>query len=215
LLSYVIDIDDTLISTKKRTQGLWRHVLGSDVSVEEVELLTPLQIFEKYATQDQKPSMRELQREFTDTMLCRNEIGKELMKIDEPLPDAADVLNIWHRKYKINYVTGRLDTIRFETHSQLKSFGFPLKNTELIMFKEEDWAKGQLSDAPRTLLERIIQKDEIIRVIDDFPGYFQVYQEYEIPERIGLIQSRIHTQRDFIERGATKVVKSWNELKDF
>lgn len=211
-MSYVVDIDDTLVSTKRRTQGLWRHVLGCEVSLEEVETLTARQIFERYATEEQKPQMRDLQRLFTETMLCRNEAGVRLMELDEPIPHAAEVLRAWREEAKIVYLTGRLEHIRHETVSQLRRFGFPVEETELHMFKAEDWGKSGLGDARRSLLEEVAKDNDVLRVVDDFPGYFTVYKELGVPERIGLIQSRMHQPTDFLENGATRVVRSWKEL---
>ena len=90
-MSYLIDIDDTLVSTRKRTQGLWKHVLGCVVPLGEIETMTARQIFERYATEEQKPLMRDLQRRFTETMLCKNVEGVRLMELDEPIPYAANV----------------------------------------------------------------------------------------------------------------------------
>jgi len=134
------------------------------------------------------------------------------MELDEPIPHAADVLQGWWEEAEIVYITGRLERIRMETVSQLRRFGFPVENTELVMFKEEDWGKGGLGEARRALLDEVVSTQSIQRVVDDFPGYFTVYRDYGIPERIGLLQSKMHQPSDFLERGATKVVKSWTEL---
>jgi hypothetical protein len=212
-MSFVVDIDDTLISTRERTRGLWRSVLGCDVSIDEIESMNARQIFERYATPEQRPRMRELQAQFTETMLCRNRVGVDLMKLDKPIPYAAEVLREWHSENKIIYFTGRLERVRSETVSQLKTFGFPLEDTELIMFKEEDWGQGRVIEARRKTFEGITSGGSVVRVVDDFPGYFPIYEEYGVPERIGLIRSMMHTERDFLERGATKVVRCWSELK--
>jgi len=211
-MSYLIDIDDTLVSTRKRTQGLWKHVLGCVVPLEEVETLTARQIFERYATEEQKPSMRDLQKRFTETMLCRNVEGVRLMKLDEPIPYAANVLQKWQEEADIVYITGRLERVREETISQLRRFGFPIEDTELVMFKEEDWGKGEVGKARKALVDKVVGAHSVHRVVDDFPGYFTVYRDYGIPERIGLLQSKMHQPSDFLEGGATKVVKSWTEL---
>ena len=213
-MSYVIDIDDTLVSTRKRTQGLWKHVLRCVVPLGEIESMTARQIFERYATEEQKPSMRDLQRRFTETMLCKNMEGIRLMELDEPIPYAADVLHRWGEEAEIVYITGRLERIREETVSQLRRFGFPVENTELVMFKEEDWSKGGVGEARRALMDEIVSAHSIQCVVDDFPGYFTVYKDYNIPERIGLLQSKMYKSTDFLERGATKVVKSWSELAE-
>ncbi|MFH2110992.1 MAG: hypothetical protein ABIJ47_07010 [Candidatus Bathyarchaeota archaeon] len=209
-MSLLVDIDDTLISTRKRTQGLWRHVLGCDVSEEEIETLTAQQIFGRHATEEQRPRMRELQRLFTETMLCRNEEGLMLVEADEPIPYAAQVLRDWEGP--VVYITGRLEHIREATFSQLRRFGFPVEGAELHMFREEDWKGGGLGDARRRILEAILEKHRVMRVVDDFPGYFTVYAELGIPERIGLRSSSAHKPEDYMSRGATRVVEGWREL---
>jgi hypothetical protein len=209
-MSLLVDIDDTLISTRKRTQGLWRHVLSCTVSEEEIETMTAMQIFERYATEEQKPRMRELQRLFTETMLCRNEEGIRLMEEDEPLPFAAQALGQWEAS--LVYITGRLEHTRSATLNQLGDFGFPLEDAELYMFKEEDWGGGGLGEARRRLLDNILSKHQVVRVVDDFPGYFTVYKALGISERIGLHRSRAYKTEDYTSRGATRVVESWKEL---
>lgn len=211
-MSLLIDIDDTLISTKKRTQGLWRYVLGCNVSIEEIETLTAVQIFERYATEQQKPRMRELQRLFTQTMLCLNDVGLKLMEEDEPIPYAVEVLNQWEGS-KV-YITGRLEHLRNPTLAQLRLFGFPVDDTMLYMFNEDDWRGGKLGEARKRILDDIMSKHHVIKVVDDFPGYFPVYMELGIPERIGLCCSRTYKPEDYLSRGATKVVESWKELQE-
>jgi len=211
-MSYLIDIDDTLVSTRKRTQGLWKHVLGCVVPQDEIETMTARQIFERYATEEQKPLMRDLQRRFTETMLCRNVEGVRLMELDEPIPYAANVLHRWWKEAEIVYITGRLERVREETASQLRRFGFPVEETELVMFKEGDWRNGGVGEARRALMDEVVGTHSVHRVVDDFPGYFTVYRDYGISERIGLLQSKMYKSTDFLERGATKVVKSWSEL---
>jgi hypothetical protein len=209
-VSFLVDIDDTLISTRKRTRGLWRHVLGCDVSEEEIETLTAQQIFGRYATEEQRPRMRELQRLFTETMLCRNEEGLSLVETDEPIPYAAQALREWGGP--IVYITGRLEHIRDVTLGQLRRFGFPIEDVELHMFREEDWMGGGLGGARKRILEGIIERHRVVKVVDDFPGYFTVYAELGIPERIGLYRSRAHKPEDYMSKGATRVVESWREL---
>jgi hypothetical protein len=209
-VSLLVDVNDTLVSTIKRTQGLWRHVLGCEVSEEEVEALTAQQIFERHATEEQRPKMRELQRLFTETMLCRNEEGLRLIEVDEPVPHAAQALRDWQGP--VVYITGRLEHVRDATMSQLRRFGFPLEGAELHMFREEDWRGGGLGDARRRMLEGILEKHRVLRVVDDFPGYFPVYKELGIPERIGLCRSRAHRPEDYFSKGATRIVDSWREL---
>ena len=172
--------------------------------------MTAVQIFEKYATEEQKPKMRDLQRLFTETMLCKNDEGIKLIERDEPIPYATEALAKWNGP--IVYITGRLEQIRNITQDQLRLFEFPLDNTDLYMFKEEDWKDGRLGEARRRILDDIMNKHQVLRVVNDFPGYFPAYRELGISERIGLFYSRSYKHEDFISRGATRVVDSWKEL---
>lgn len=45
VISVVVDVDDTLISTDRRMQGVWREILGRDVPLEAVETMGLEQIF--------------------------------------------------------------------------------------------------------------------------------------------------------------------------
>jgi hypothetical protein len=143
-------------------------------------------------------------------MLCRNEEGVRLIGEDEPIPDAAEALRRWGGP--IVYITGRLEHMRGATVDQLRKFGFPLEDTELHMFKEEDWRGGGLGDARKRILDDIQSRHEVARVVDDFPGYFPVYKELGIPERIGLHLSSARKPEDYTSRGATRVVGSWKDL---
>lgn len=214
MLGIVVDIDDTLVDTKKRTQGIWRHILGCDVSVEELESMNARQIFEKHATAEQKPRIRELQTEFQDTLLCRNKKGVELMALDEPIPHSAQVVREWRDSYVIIYLTGRLESLRDETLEELERFGFPLIDSDLVMFKDEDWGKAALGEARTRLFSSVVENYDVLRVVDDFPGYFPTYRDFNVPERIGLLRSKHHTFKDFLDRGATKVVENWKQLED-
>ena len=46
MISVVVDVDDTLINTERRMQGVWRELLGREVPMEAIETLGLAQIFE-------------------------------------------------------------------------------------------------------------------------------------------------------------------------
>jgi hypothetical protein len=212
MASVVVDVDDTIVDTRRRAQGIWRHVLSCEVPMEELDSMRALQIFERHATDEQRTRMKELQGLFQDTLLCRNEAGMRLMELDEPVPDASEVLNRWSEEYAIVYLTGRLETLREETLDELGRFGFPLENAQLVMFDAEDWGRAALGDARARLFSTVSEEHEVIRVVDDFPGYFPTYRKFDVPERIGLLRSRLYEPRDFYERGATKVFENWKQV---
>ncbi len=48
--------------------------------------------------------------------------------------------------------------------------------------------------------------------VKDFPSYFPTYSQFDMPERIGLLRSRLYMPQDYIVRGTMRVVESWKEL---
>jgi len=218
----VVDIDDTLISTDRRMQGIWRHVLGREIPLEDVETLSLEQVFLKFASAEQKVHATEFRRRFWDVVLCLEEVGVELLELDEAVPFAADVLQEWSKQCGLVYLTGRTDNTRELTLRELVKFGFPTENVQLLMFNVEDYARmrgedpsgSTLVDAKARLLSQLSRKWNVIRVVDDYPGYFPVYKQLGVPERIGLLRSKRYSPRDYIERGATRVVESWKQIQD-
>lgn len=215
MIGVVVDIDDTLIDTKRRMQGILSVVLEREIPLQDVEALAPREIFEKYATREQRTRADELARRFQNLLLCRDDEGIGLMRLDEPVPHAAEALMAWREHCVLVYLTGRLEDIREQTLSELEEFGFPTEDTELVMFDPEDWGPGaKLLEARNRLLFSITGRHDVVRAVDDFPGYFAAYRDLNIPDRIGLLRSRRFTPQDFIDRGATRVVESWEQLID-
>ena len=218
----VVDIDDTLISTDRRMQGIWRHVLGREVPLEDVETLSLEQVFLKFASAEQKVRAAEFRRRFWNVVLCLEEVGAELLELDEAVPFAADVLQEWSKQCGLVYLTGRTENTRELTLRELVKFGFPTENVQLLMFNVEDYARMRgedpsgptLVDVKARLLFQLSKKQNVLRVVDDYPGYFAVYKQLGVPERIGLLRSKRYSPRDYIERGATRVVESWKQIQD-
>ena len=221
MIGVVVDVDDTLISTGRRMQGVWREVLGREVPLEAVETMSLEQIFMKFASQEQIARVREFQKRFWNLLLCLEEVGVELLRLHEPIPYAADVLQSWSKHCSVVYLTGRTENTRDLTLGELEKFGFPTKNIQLVMFDLEDYsrAKGEnpsgptLVDAKSRLFSLICQEHDVVRVVDDYPGYFAVYTQFRVPDRIGFLRPRKYSMRQYFERGATRVVKSWEELQ--
>jgi hypothetical protein len=190
--------------------------------LEEVETLDLGKIFTKFATTEQKKNAKEFQERFWNILLCIEEIGNESLKLHEPIPHAAGILQEWSNACVIVYITGRTENMRSNTLSELKKFGFPAKNTKLFMFTDKDFARAKgldssgptLADARSNLMTRISKNYTIIRVIDDYPGYFDTYLKFKIPDRIGILRPKKYTQHHYVQRGATRVVESWKELEN-
>jgi len=141
--------------------------------------------------------------------------------LDEAVPFAADVLQEWSKQCGLVYLTGRTENTRELTLRELVKFGFPTENVQLLMFNVEDYARmledfsgSTLIDAKARLLSSLSKKHEVVRVVDDYPCYFPVYKRFGIPERIGLLRSKRYLPRDYIDRGATRVVESWEQMQD-
>ncbi len=221
MISVVVDVDDTLIDTQRRIQAVWQQLLGLEIPLQEVQNLGTQQIFEKYASPDQKARVNELKKRFWDILLCQEEIGIKLIELDEPVPFAAAVLQKWSRQCALIYLTGRPETTRDLTVGKLKEFDFPTNNTQLVMYNLEDYARARGASSGPTLVQArsrlfssLAKQHDVVRVVDDYPGYFTIYKEFEIPERIGLMRSKLFSQQDYLRRGATKVVESWKQLRD-
>lgn len=218
----IVDIDDTLIDTGQRMHKLWNLMLDREVPKEAVETLSLEQIFMKFATKEQISRIKEFQKRYWNLLLCLEETGVESLKLHEPIPFAANILRDWSKKSVIIYLTGRTENMRSLTLSELKRFGFPRINTKLVMFKPEDYArpKGEnpngptLIDTKSNLCSEICKSSKVVRVIDDYPGYFPIFQKRDIPDRIGFLHSKKYNPQHYLDRGATRVIKSWKELHD-
>jgi hypothetical protein len=221
LIGVVVDVDDTLISTERRMQGVWREILGREVPSEAVETMSLEQIFMKFASPQQMARVREFQKRFWDVLLCLEEIGVELLRLHEAVPCAADALQSWSKHCRLVYLTGRTENTRDVTLDELEKFGFPTENIQLVMFDLEDYsrAKGEnpsgptLVDTKSRLFSSICQERNVVRVVDDYPGYFPIYSQSGVPDRIGFLRPRKYSRQQYIERGATRVVESWEELQ--
>lgn len=222
MISVVIDVDDTLIDTERRIQAVWHQILGREIPIQAIESLNSRQIFEKFALLDEKARISELRKRFWDILLCSEQIGIELLKLHEPIPFAANILQTWKKHCKLVYLTGRPETTRDLTLGELKKFGFPNENIQLTMFTLEDFARVRgenpsgptLVEAKFRLFSSISKKHNVVRVVDDYPGYFTVYRQFNVPERIGLLRPKRYSQQDYINQGATRVIESWKQLKD-
>jgi hypothetical protein len=222
MISVVVDVDDTLINTERRMQGVWRELLGREVPMEAVGTLGLGQMFEKFASSDQKARANELRKRFWDILLCLENVGIELAELDEPIPFAAEILRTWSKHCLLVYLTGRTENTRELTLNQLKKFGFPTDNIQLTMFNLEDYARARglnpsgptQVDAKSKLFSSISKQHNVVRVVDDYPGYFPIYKQFDVAERIGLLRPKRYSLQDYIDRGATRVVESWKQLKD-
>ncbi len=222
MIRVVVDIDDTLIRSDRRMCGVWRAVLGRPIPHGDVITLGLEQIFAKYASDEQKASVSKHQKRFWDIVLCLDKTGIELLELNEPIPHAADVLQGWSGTCKLFYLTGRTENMRELTLNELEKHGFPINNTEVVMSDVKDFARARglnpsgptLIDARSRLFDSILEGGRVVRVVDDYPGYFSIYKESKVPDRIGLLRSDKYSQQQYVDRGATRVIQDWHELED-
>jgi len=221
----VVDIDDTLLDISERLRHAMTEILGCVVSRTDMRSMTTAQVFDKYASPEQQGMAEELHKRFWDIILCNEDIGFDLLRFDEPIHKATKVLDAWNEDYQIVYLTGRIEPTRKHTLSQLREHGFPIEGTQLVMFQTEDYSQVRLAlglesigpiliETRSRLFSLIVQHNTVLKVVDDFPDYFEVYRKYDIPDLIGLISSPLHKEQSFLDRGATRVVRCWSELLD-
>jgi hypothetical protein len=218
----IVDIDDTVISAGQRMHKLWSLLLDREIPRDAVDTMSLEQIFMKFATEEQLSRAKDYQKRYWGLLLCHDEAGVESLKLHEPLRYAADVLQSWNQICEIVYLTGRTENLRSVTLNELEKFGFPTENSQLVMFKPEDYArpKGEapsgptLVDTKSSLCSAICASSNVVRVVDDYPGYFPIYQQLNIPDRIGLLRLRKYKPQHYWDRGATRVIVSWKELQD-
>jgi hypothetical protein len=213
MISVVVDIDDTLINTQRRVRAVWSRVLDREIPTEDVETLSSRQILQKFAPSDRKSWSR-----FWKVLLCSDQSGVELLKLDEPVPFAADVLQRWSKQCTLVYFTGRPENTRELTLNELKRLGFPTDDAQLAMFDPQDWqdfiSADSLLDARFRVFSSLSRQFDIVRVVDDYPTFFNVYRQFNVPDRIGLLRPKRFSPRDYLREGATRVVESWSQLLD-
>ncbi len=210
----VVDIDDTIVDTERRRHAAWCRVLGREIPLQEVESQGSLEILRKYAFSDRK-----IWRRFWMLTLCVEEGGADLLDLDKPIPYASRVLQKWNENYKLTYLTGRTKNMRQLTLDELRRFGFPTSGTELEMFTVKDWmnyfsSRSSVLKTRSRIFSRILKRHRVVRVVDDYPGFFTAYRKHPVPDKIGLLRKKRFSRQDYLTNGATRVVKNWKELLD-
>jgi hypothetical protein len=207
----VVDIDDTIVSTDRRRHAAWCKVLGIEIPFQDVESSSSEEILKKYGGSD-----REIWKRFWMLVLCVDESGVKLLELDEPIPNAMEILKKWSRKSKLIYLTARTENMRHLTLYELRRFGYPTNDIELKMFTLDDWMEySSVSSVVKTrsmMLARILDRYNVIRVVDDYPGFFVAYRDHSVPDRIGLLREKRFSREQYLSNGATRVIEGWDEL---
>jgi hypothetical protein len=211
----VVDIDDTIVGTDRRRQAAWCRVLGRDVSLQEVESQSSLEILRKYAFSDANTWKR-----FWMLTLCVEPDGADLLELDTPLPYAAAVLQKWSNNFKLVYFTGRTKNMRRLTLDELRRFEFPTDEAELEMFALQNWmsyfaAKTTVVEIRSILFSKLSKRHNVVRVIDDYPGFFEAYRRHPVPDKVGLLRKKRFSPQEYLDKGATRVVESWKQLLEY
>ena len=210
----VVDIDDTLVDTERRRHSAWCRVLDRAIPLHEVESHGSREILRRYALSD-----RQAWKKYWMLTLCVDEGGADLLEFDKPVPNASEVLQGWSENYKLVYLTGRTENMRQLTLDQLKRFEFPTRGTDLEMFTLKDWMRFFSSSASvikvrSRIFSSILKRHSVIRVVDDYPGFFVAYRKHPVPDRVGLLRKKRFSHQDYLDNGATRVVEDWIQLLD-
>ncbi len=208
----VVDIDDTIVDTERRRHAAWCRVLGRDIPMQEVESQGSREILRKYGFSD-----RNIWRRFWMLTLCVEEGGADLLELDRAIPYASEVLEKWSKNYKLTYLTGRTKNMRQLTLDELRRFGFPTSGTELEMFTITDWmnyfsSQSSVLETRSRIFSKILKRHKVIRVVDDYPGFFVAYRKHPVLDKVGLLRKKRFSRRDYLANGATRVVENWKQL---
>ena len=208
----VVDIDDTLVYTDIRRHTAWCQVLGREIPLIEVESKGSWEILSQYAF-----SSREVWKRFWLLLQCVEERGADLLQLDKPIPYASETLRRWDEEFKLVYFTGRTSNMRKLTLDQLKRFDFPTEGTDLEMFSVKHWenfltSQSSIVETRSKIFSSILERYNVLRVVDDYPGFFTAYKEHPVPDKIGLLRKKRFSPQDYFANGATRVVESWKEL---
>jgi hypothetical protein len=208
----VVDIDDTLINTERRRNTAWCRVLDREIPMGVTESSGSQEILKRYAFSD-----RRIWEKFWLLVLCLEEGGADLLELDSPIPHAHEVLRSWSTSYRLIYITGRIENMRQLTIDQLRKFEFPTYETELEMFTLKDWMSFFTSAASvmktrERIFSSILKRYSVIRVVDDYPGFFAAYRRYPVPDKVGLLRRKRFSPQDYLANGAARVVENWKQL---
>lgn len=208
----VVDIDDTIVNTDRRRHATWCRVLGREIPLQEVESQSSREILGRYAFSNMK-----IWKRYWMLTLCVEEEGADLLELDKPFPYASETLQKWSKNYKLIYLTARTKNMRQLTLDQLRRFGFPASGTELEMFTVKDWmnffsSKSSIVETRSRMFSRILKRHNVIRVVDDYPGFFVAYRKHKVPDRVGLLRKKRFSCKEYLDSGATRVVENWEQL---
>jgi hypothetical protein len=200
-----VDIDDTLIDTDRRRWAAWCMVLNREIDFGAVRTSSSKKILT-----DLGCGSDELWKEYWKILLCLDRRGIGLLRLDEPIQFAPEVMQELAETLGVIYLTGRTSNMHELTLRELAQFGFPVANVDLVMSpKLEDYLASP-EQTRSALLTSTLRARKAVLVVDDNPLYFSLYRELGIPHRVGLLRMPRHPRESY--RDATRVIASWKEL---
>jgi hypothetical protein len=210
----VVDIDDTLFDTERRRHAAWCQVLSREIPMEVTESSGSREILKRYAFSD-----KTTWEKFWMLVLCMEEAGANLLELDKPIPRASEALHNWSTNYKLVYLTGRTENMRQLTIDQLRKFDFPTRGTDLEMFTLKDWtiffsSASSVVKARSRIFSSILKRYNVLRVVDDYPGFFAAYRKHPVPDKVGLLRKKRFSSQEYLDNGATRVVENWKQLSE-
>jgi len=201
----VVDIDDTLIDTDRRRWMAWRMVLNREIDLGVVRTSSSKKILT-----DLGCGSNELWKEFWKILLCYDARRIELLRLDEPIQFAPEVMQEWAENFRLVYLTGRTSNMHDLTLREPAQFGFPVADVDLVMSPNVEDYLASPEQTRRALLTSIQGAKAVVLLVDDNPLYFSLYRELGIPHRVGLLRMPRHPRESY--RDATRVITGWKEL---
>jgi len=201
----VVDIDDTLIDTDRRRWAAWCMVLNHEIDFEVVRTSSSKKILT-----DLWCGSEEQWKEFWKILLCWDDRGIGLFRLDEPIQFAPEVMQELAETLGVVYLTGRTSNMHGLTLRELAQFGFPVANVDLVMSPNFEDYLASPKQTRSTLLTSTLRGRKAVLVVDDNPLYFSLYREFGIPHRIGFLRMQRFPRESYDH--ATSVMTSWKQL---
>ena len=200
-----MDIDDTLIDTDRRRWAAWCMVLNREIDFGAVRTSSSKKILT-----DLGCGSDELWKEYWKILLCLDRRGIGLLRLDEPIQFAPEVMQELAETLGVVYLTGRTSNMHELTLRELAKFGFPVANVDLVMSPNLEDYLASPEQTRSALLTSTLRARKAVLVVDDNPLYFSLYREFGIPHRIGFLRMQRFPRESY--RDATSVIASWKEL---
>lgn len=200
-----MDIDDTLIDTDRRRWAAWCMVLNREIDFGAVRTSSSKKILT-----DLGCGSDELWKEYWKILLCLDRRGIGLLRLDEPIQFAPEVMQELAETLGVVYLTGRTSSMHELTLRELAQFGFPVEDIDLVMSPNFEDYLASPAEMRKALLRSMVRAKDVVLVVDDNPLHFSLYRELGIPCRVGFLRMQRFPRERY--RDATTVIAGWEEL---